>query len=395
MSAQPALLPRLRPVLSAALLMSTSLLACVWSLLHASNLPQQLGLHDAKAIYQAACAGCHGSNGEGAPQSVAGFQRPDTFPHFNKCDETTPEYTHDWKAVIRDGGPARGFSPIMPAFSEVLTADQIDGLVIYLRSLCRESGWPLGELNVPRALMTEKAFPESEAILTTAVDTHGAPGITNELDYEKALGRRDQLEIAVPFGWAQQPGGGIYGGIGDLTAGLKHVLFSNLPDDGRPPDERTGSILSVQGEMTLATGNAAKGLGSGESSFGAFAAYDRLLPANAFWQLQAGGDWPLHSHDAARSVYLRTALGRSFNAGLGYGRLWSPMIEVIGNRDLGSGQVTDWDLLPEFQVTLSARQHVRADLGYLIPLNDTVSRSQQIMLYVLWDWFDGGLTEGW
>jgi hypothetical protein len=60
------------------------------------------------------------------------------------------------------GGPARGFSQIMPSFDAVLSARQIAQVIQYLRALCREPGWPIGELNVPRALVTEKAFPESE-----------------------------------------------------------------------------------------------------------------------------------------------------------------------------------------------------------------------------------------
>jgi len=94
----------------------------------------------------------------GAPQSIAGFVRPKSFPHFNKCDESTPEYTRDYKAVIRDGGPARGFSQIMPSFGGVLISGEMDELVAYLRSFCEEKQWPVGELNVPRALMTEKGI---------------------------------------------------------------------------------------------------------------------------------------------------------------------------------------------------------------------------------------------
>jgi hypothetical protein len=51
--------------------------------------------------------------------------------------------------------------------------------------------------------------------------------------------------------------------------------------------------------------------------------------------------------------------------------------------------------MPEMQVTLSARQHIRADLGYSIPTVNTAGRSPQVMFYVLWDWQDGKLTEGW
>ena len=130
------------------------LLLMVWSqITMGQDEPRALEVHGGKAIYEAACAACHGTHGEGTPQSIAGFDQPDSFPHFNKCDETTPEFTRDYKATIRDGGPARGFSPIMPSFSGVLTSRQMDEVIGYLRSLCKEDGWPIGELNVPRALV--------------------------------------------------------------------------------------------------------------------------------------------------------------------------------------------------------------------------------------------------
>jgi len=30
-----------------------------------------------------------------------------------------------------------------------------------------------------------------------------------------------------------------------------------------------------------------------------------------------------------------------------------------------------------------------------VPLNDGSSRATQFMFYLLWDWFDGGLLDGW
>lgn len=360
----------------------------------AASLAQQLGLRSGREIYQGACAACHGPEGHGTPQTIAGFTQPDTFPHFDKCDETTPEFTEDYTAVIRDGGPARGFSPIMPSFGGVLTADEINKVVRYLRSLCKEPGWPLGELNVPRALVTEKAFPESETVFTTTGNVKGPASVTNEVDYERVLGKHDQLEVALPFGWAHQPGAGLGAGLGDITIGDKHVLFSRLnaaPD--APLYESTGSIFSLQGEVTLPTGSVSKGLGTGETQFGVFGAYDLLLPAQTFIQLQAGADFPLHVHETSRSVFLHTAFGKTFS--VDFGRQWSPMIEVLGDRELSTGMVTDWDLLPEFQVTLNRRQHIRAALGYRVPINDTAGRPKQIMAYFLWDWFDGGLLEGW
>jgi len=360
----------------------------------AADLPAQLGLRSGSDIYKAACAACHGPDGDGTPETEAGFARPDTFPHFDRCDETTPESTREWTAIIRDGGPARGFSPIMPSFSAVLTPTQINTVVAFLRGLCKEPDWPLGELNVPRALVTEKAFPESETVLTTTLNTRGPPAVMNELGYEKTLGRRDQLEVAVPFGWSHQDSGRMAGGLGDVAIGIKHVVFA----DSRPPIngplfEGTGSILSVQAEVALPTGSVNKGLGTGQTTFGIFAAYDRLLPANAFLQMQAGADLPVH--DLPGSAFFRTALGKTIITRGGFGRMWSPVVELVGDRDLTSGASTDWDVIPELQVTLNRRQHIRAAVGYRIPVNDTSVRPRQVMAYFLWDWFDGGLLEGW
>ena len=90
---------------------------------------------------------------------------------------------------------------------------------------------------------------------------------------------------------------------------------------------------------------------------------DQLLPGQVFIQLQPGIDIPRHIEYGPRTAYLRTAVGRSFAGDGELGRLWSPMLEVIGNRDLTPGTKTDWDVVPEFQVTLNRRQHIRAAAG--------------------------------
>lgn len=373
-----------------AALLLTAAVCAPW-LARAADLPQLLGLHGGRQIFLAACAACHGPQGEGTPQYIAGFEQPDTFPHFNKCDESEGEYTRDWTAQVRDGGPKRGNSQIMPAFGSVLNAEQINEVVKYLRSLCTDPSWPPGELNVPRALITDKAFPESEWVLTSAVNAQRAPGIANELESENAVGSRSELSVSVPIDWVAQPGGPMFGGIGDVTTGFSHVLFSHLNEGPGPLYGDTGSILAVQGQITWATGNATKGLGAGETQFGAYAMYDLVLPGRMFLELQPGGELPLHTYDLPRSVFLNAAFGRSLNQGMGFGRMWVPMVEVTANRNLAPGALTDWDVMPEFEVTLNTRQNVRVALGYLLPVNDTVDRPQQVMLYFEWDWADGGL----
>src|ERR1700758_1832407 len=135
--------------------------------------------HDVKngeRLYKSGCIACHGANGSGAPQSLTEFKRPDTFPDFSKCDQTTPEPNSAWKDVIVHGGPSRGFSQIMPAFGDLLTDEQIDDVIAYMRSFCGNRHWARGELNLPRALLTEKAFPEDEVVVSTALNARGAPG---------------------------------------------------------------------------------------------------------------------------------------------------------------------------------------------------------------------------
>jgi mono/diheme cytochrome c family protein len=120
-------------------------------------------------VYKGGCIACHGADGKGAPKASTVFVRPDTFPDFTDCAGTTPEPNGNWKAVIVHGGPSRGLSQIMPAFGDLLTDEQINDVIAYMRGFCKNTHHdPLGELNLPRALVTEKAFPEKELVVSTA-----------------------------------------------------------------------------------------------------------------------------------------------------------------------------------------------------------------------------------
>jgi hypothetical protein len=47
------------------------------------------------------------------------------------------------------------------------------------------------------------------------------------------------------------------------------------------------------------------------------------------------------------------------------------------------------------RITLNARQHIRVNGGLRIPVTDRQNRSNTVMVYLLWDWFDGGFFTGW
>jgi cytochrome c553 len=348
--------------------------------------PAKLSLNTGKEIYEAACIACHGHQGKGMPDTTVGFEKPKTFPDFSRCDQTTPELNIDWKATIRDGGHARGFSRIMPSFIDALTSEQMDKVVLYLRTLCTDKSWPRGEFNLPLAIVTEKAFPEDEVVMTSALNAQGAPGSATDIIYEQRFGPRYQLEVDVPVVVNRQSPGLWYGGVGDTTIGLKRVLIANL---------HAGSILTAFGGVIAPSGNRAHGLGTGVTTFESFAAFAQLLPAQSFVQLQAGTNQPTDTSKAPRAVFWRAALGKSFRQSGGLGRMWTPMTEFVASRDFITHARTDWDVVPQFQVTLSQRQHVRANLGFRIPVTNTADRPIQAVFYILWDWFDGGLREGW
>lgn len=350
-----------------------------------SDARSSLHLDSGKAIYQSGCIACHGSDGTGTPKSIAGFEPPRTFPDFTKCDQTTPEENSAWKAIIENGGAYRGFSPIMPSFKELLTPQQVDEVVGYLRGFCKEARWTRGELNLPRAIVTEKAFPEDELVVTSKFNAQGAPGITTHVIHEQRFGKYNQIEVDVPLNFEDQHHTW-YGGVGDTTLGLKRVVYSNL---------EKGSILSLQGSVIVPTGSRQRGFGSGTTTFETFAAFDQLLPANAFVQTQFGADLPRHTDIAPQTIFFNAAVGKSFAPQSGFGRLWTPMTEIVADHDLVDHAKTNWDVVPQMQVTISKRQHIRGDLGVRIPVTNTAGRARQVVFYLLWDWQDGRLNEGW
>jgi len=149
-----------------------------------------------EAIYRSACLTCHGPDGRGSPRAVVGFATP--LPDFTDCAFASAEADIDWFSVVHEGGPVRGLARHMPAFGDALSDADIDAAVAYLRRFCANRAWPAGDLNLPRAFFTEKAFPENEVVYTTAIGRGAEPFVGNEVVYERRLGARNQIEAVVP-----------------------------------------------------------------------------------------------------------------------------------------------------------------------------------------------------
>jgi hypothetical protein len=240
-------------------------------------------------------------------------------------------------------------------------------------------------LNLPRPLVTEKAYPEDEAVLTTLVSTGDGRLISNVFLYERRFGARTQGEIAVPIAAQRGIGGEWQRGLGDVAVAVKRVLAHS---------RQRGSIVSVSGEVVLPTGKETQGLGKGTTVFEPFLTFGQLLPRNGFLHAQAGLELPRHRDVAEREGFWRVVLGQTFEQGR-FGRAWSPMIELVAARELESGATTNWDAVPQAQVTLSRRQHIMINGGVRVPVNNRSGRHVQVITYFLWDWFDGGLLDGW
>lgn len=362
------------------------LLAAPIAMAQDANPPVQSGPLPARPsgedIYRAACATCHGPDGTGAPRSVVGFDAP--IPDFSDCTFATAEPDPDWQAVVHEGGPIRGLDRHMPAFGDALSRDQIALAVGHLRTFCSESAWPRGDLNLPRAFFTEKAFPENETVWTTTFTGRGAQTVGNELIYERRIGARNQFEIVFPIALQQSGSGAWNRGLGDASVAVKRTVFASAP---------RGRIASAGVEVVLPTGKAELGLGNGYGVVEPFVMWGQILPRNSFLQMHGGVELPTDSTPRGKQVYLRTALGTTIAQDRGFGRAWSPQIEVLWARP-ERGAVA-WDVVPQVQLTLSKLQHVMVAAGVRLPLTQRQARRAQGLVYLLWDWFDGGLFEFW
>lgn len=358
---------------------------CAWPIAASGATPMTAAEAKAadKRVFDATCAACHGFDGKGRAQSQVGFDTP--LPDFTDCSYASREADADWFGVIHEGGRLRVFSQMMPAFGGALTAEEINAALRHIRSFCVDKRWTPGEFNLPRPLFTEKAFPEDEAVVTVNADAEGGGAVRTAFIWEKRFGPNSQVEVSIPIAAANNgPPRNWLAGLGDIVLAVKHNAYFNTD---------RGSIVSIGAEASLPTGSQKRGLGSGKTVFEPFVAYGQLLPDDAFLQVHALGEIPV-SGGGPSELGFRTAIGKTWATG-GYGRSWTPMVELLLTRELEKGSYTEVDVAPSLQVSLSTRRHILASFGARIPINKPSLRNTQLGFYFIWDWYDGGLFEAW
>ena len=83
-----------------------------------------------KAVFLQNCALCHGPEGKGDGPAASGFNpRPANFTEARRL--ATPEEKQ--VRIVTNGGASEKLSPIMPAFGEVLSPQQVRDAVAFVR----------------------------------------------------------------------------------------------------------------------------------------------------------------------------------------------------------------------------------------------------------------------
>ena len=213
---------------------------------------------------------------------------------FTDCKVTTPEPDADWERAIAKGGPGVGLSPEMPGFEDSLTPEQISGFVAHMRGFCKESGWPSGNNNFPRPIMTEKAFPENEFLLLPAVSHETEPGQRRPPTSASSRSTNAGSAGGPCTKSASRSTTGISRSerdseIGDVAVAIKYAAYASAT---------TPRIVSFGLETTLPTGQEYKGFGKGTVVFEPFVAAGTML---GNWYVQASGKVELPVDTPGRS----------------------------------------------------------------------------------------------
>jgi len=325
-------------------------------------------------IYADACASCHGTDGRGSPQGSA-LTTP--LPDFTNCVTSTGETTANWEGLIRSGGPFLGMSDQMPAFGDVLSDEEIRTVIGYVRGFCTDPRYPVGDLNFPRPLFVEKAFPEDEGVLSfdyqSAADARTASW---EAALEKRVAARGQLEVSVPASYVVPKDGSSTAGLGDIGLSYKHVLLA-APD--------WGSIVSARLQVTLPTGKTSHDIGSGTAVFA-----PQLLAGQGLGplviQTEVAAEVPVDAALADRQMLYALALQY---------RLGPYKKSLVAGFELQQTQALDSDvhagtvLGPTLYLPLSRRGHVALGAGAQFPVAGTHPYEWLIGSFLLWDFTDG------
>ena len=265
---------------------------------------------------------------------------------FTDCKLTTAEPDADWERAIAKGGPGVGLSPQMPAFEDSLTREQISGFVTHIRGFCKESGWPSGNTNFPRPILTEKAFPENEFVILPAINHEREFQITSL--FERRLGKRSMFEIEVPVD---------NDGLHEAAISLKHALHSN-----------NTRIVSAGLETAFT---------SDTTIFEPFVTAGTIV-RDWYVQGEVKVELPIDRDKVDRAFVYNAYLGRDTSQAP---NTWTLGIEL-------NGEYHEVSLTPQVRKGLTGTGALAASVGLMVPLNEREERGVRWVGYLLWEYLE-------
>ncbi len=330
-------------------------------------------------IYATHCASCHGPDGRPAPESPMVKSLGILPANFSDKLFNSREPESDWKIVITEGGPALGFSNMMPAFGGVLSEPEIDAVLAHVKTvLAGEHDYPDGRLNLFLPVRTKKAFPEDEWVWKQRyTGQDGNDAWKNTLEYEFRIGQRGQGIVEVTHEVE-----GDNSEFGHLEPGFKYVLAH---------DKQAGFILTAATQIGVPLNDDA------HWEFLPYLAVGKVLSDD--FTFQGSGRLKLDLEDSDRGSgefagivhWTHTNVPRNVFPGL------ELVAEVPFDRGSGDARTAavQFAVLPQMRIGLNKRGNIALNVGVEVPINDTDRYDWRGYVYFIWDFADGGLFEGW
>ena len=297
-------------------------------------------------MWDAWCARCHAQDGSGKIAEPTVTVQP---MDFTDCKIATAEPDADWERAIAKGGPGVGLSPQMPAFEDSLSPDQIRGFVSHMRGFCKEPGWPMGNSNFPRPIITEKAFPENEFLILPAVSHDGDWQLTAL--YEQRLFKRSMFEVALPVE---------NGDLEEVELSFKHTIR-----------QRGFNILSIGLDTSFTTESTATTMIEPFLSAG-------TMLGNWYVQGQIKMELPVDSTKGEQAFIYNTFVGRDTSAAP---NTWTLGLEL-------NGENHGVFLTPQVRKGLTGTGALGASIGVMLPLNRHEEQDVRWVGYLLWEFLE-------